>query len=92
MNQSSLLARIAFVIFRTTDAKYRIRNKASLKAAELVEPANKALRQIIDDAEYANTHRDDFIDYDGIDEVDEADPVGSNSDSDFDIEKKPNEK
>lgn len=70
----------------------RIRNHADLKAAELVEPSNTALRQIIEDAEYANTHRDDFVDYDGIDDVDNADPTGSNSDSDFDIEKEPDAK
>ena len=60
----------------------RIRNKANLKAAELVEPANTALRKIIDDQEYLNANQADFVDGDNGDfvEVDEG-PTGSASDS-----------
>lgn len=67
----------------------RIRNKAQLKASELADPRNKELRELLDNAEYTTANQDDFVDLgDYVVEGDE-DPTGSNSDSDFDIAKKP---
>ena len=55
---------------------------------QLVEPSNKALRTILEDAEYAATYQSDFVDHDEADPEAEEEPTGSNSDSDFDISKK----
>jgi hypothetical protein len=67
---------------------HRIRNKANLKAAQLVDPSNKELISMIEGAEYTMAHQDDFITV-GDDALLDEDPTGSNSDSDFDIENKP---
>lgn len=55
-----------------------------MKAVELVEPSNAALRKMLDDQEYLNANQTDFVDY-GDDVVEKDDgPTGSNSDSDED--------
>lgn len=72
----------------TTLTLCRIRNKANLKAVQLVDPSNKELIKMMDDAEYTMAHQADFIDL-GDDAGGDEDPTGSNSDSDFDIENKP---
>ena len=59
----------------------RIRNKAKLKAADLVNPSNTELREAIQKAEYVMQNEGDFVEVE--DEEDEG-PTGSNSDSDFD--------
>ena len=59
----------------------RIRNKAKLKAAELVTPSNTELREVIQKAEYVMQNEGDFVD---AEEEDDEGPTGSNSDSDFD--------
>lgn len=58
----------------------RIRNKAKLKAADLVNPSNTELREAIQKAEYVMQNEGDFVD---VEEEDDG-PTGSNSDSDFD--------
>ena len=55
----------------------RIRNKAKLKAFELVDPRNTELRSILQKAEFANMAGADVVDG----EEDEG-PTGSASDSD----------
>lgn len=59
-----------------TEGKNRIRNKAKLKAQELVDPRNTTLRSILQKAEFAIMAGDDVVDEndDGI--------TGSASDSD----------
>ena len=59
----------------------RIRNKAKLKAADLVNPSNKELREAIQKAEYVMQNEGDFVD---VEEEEDEGPTGSNSDSDFD--------
>jgi len=59
----------------------RIRNKAKLKAADLVNPRNTELRDLIQKAEYVLQNQGDFID---VEEEEDEGPTGSNSDSDFD--------
>jgi hypothetical protein len=54
----------------------RIRNKAKLKAVELVDPRNTELRSILQRAEYAITAGDDVVEED-----DDEGPTGSASDS-----------
>lgn len=54
----------------------RIRNKAKLKAQELVDPRNTALRNILQKAEFAIMAGDDVVD------EDDNGPTGSASDSD----------
>jgi hypothetical protein len=61
----------------------RIRNKAKLKAADLVNPANTELRDLLQKAEYVLQNQGDFID---AEEEEDEGPTGSNSDSDFDEE------
>lgn len=64
-------------------SNYRIRNKAKLKAADLVNPANTELRDLLQKAEYVLQNQGDFID---AEEEEDEGPTGSNSDSDFDEE------
>lgn len=52
----------------------RIRNKAKLKAFELVDPRNTELRSLLQKAEFANMAGDDIVDED-------EGPTGSASDS-----------
>lgn len=59
----------------------RIRNKAKLKAADLVNPSNTELREAIQKAEYVMQNEGDFVD---VEVEDDEGPTGSNSDSDFD--------
>lgn len=59
----------------------RIRNKAKLKAADLVNPSNTELREAIQKAEYVMQNEGDFVD---VEEEEDEGPTGSNSDSDFD--------
>ena len=54
----------------------RIRNKAKLKAVELVDPRNIELRSMLQKAEYAVTAGDDVVEED-----DDEGPTGSASDS-----------
>ncbi|KFY84649.1 hypothetical protein V500_09137 [Pseudogymnoascus sp. VKM F-4518 (FW-2643)] len=61
----------------------KIRNKAKLKAADLVNPANTELRDLLQKAEYVLQNQGDFID---AEEEEDEGPTGSNSDSDFDEE------
>ncbi|KAI9734423.1 MAG: hypothetical protein M1818_006811 [Claussenomyces sp. TS43310] len=70
----------------------RVRNKANLKAAELVDPSNKDLKTLLEDSEYMTAHHDDFVDAGDYADVGDDDPTGSNSDSDFDISKKDDHK
>jgi hypothetical protein len=65
---------------------YRIRNKAKLKAVDLVNPANKDLREELQKAEYVMQNQGDFID---VEAEDDEGPTGSNSDSDFDEDEAP---
>lgn len=55
---------------------YRIRNKAKLKAFELVDPRNTELRSTLQKAEFAQMAGDDVIDGD-----EDEGPTGSASDS-----------
>ena len=55
-----------------------MRNKAKLKAMELVDPRNTELRAILQKAEFAQMAGDDVVDVDG--EKDEG-PTGSGSES-----------
>jgi len=59
----------------------RIRNNAKLKAADLVNPRNTELRDLMQKAEYVMQNQGDFID---VEEEEDEGPTGSNSDSDFD--------
>jgi len=61
----------------------RIRNKAKLKAVDLVDPRNTELRDVLQKAEYVMQNQGDFIDAEA---EEEEGPTGSNSDSDFDEE------
>ena len=54
----------------------RIRNKAKLKAFELVDPRNTELRKTLQKAEFAMMAGDDVV----VDDEDEG-PTGSASDS-----------
>lgn len=56
--------------------RYRIRNKAKLKAMELVDPRNTALRSVLQKAEFAIMAGNDLVDEDGL-----GGPTGSASDS-----------
>lgn len=58
------------------EGKNRIRNKAKLKAQELVDPRNTALRNILQKAEFAIMAGDDVVD------DDDNGVTGSGSDSD----------
>ena len=60
-----------------TNEGCRIRNKAKLKAFELVDPRNTGLRSILQKAEFANMAGNDVVDGD-----DDDGPTGSASDSD----------
>jgi ankyrin repeat protein len=60
----------------------RIRNRAKLFPATLVDPSNPDLKEIFSKAEYTLLNAGDFIDLD----KEEEEPTGSGSDSDFDIE------
>ena len=60
-------------------ADARIRNNAKFKPAELVDPRNGALRDVLQKAEYSMTMGDDVVVRDG--DNDEG-PTGSASDSD----------
>ena len=55
----------------------RIRNKAKLKALELVDPRNAELRSILQKAEFASMAGDDVVDG----EEEDGGPTGSASDS-----------
>lgn len=59
-----------------SEKKNRIRNKAKLKAQELVDPRNTALRSILQKAEFAIMAGDDVVD------EDDNGATGSASDSD----------
>lgn len=59
-----------------SEGKNRIRNKAKLKAQELVDPRNTALRNILQKAEFAIMAGDDVVD------EDDNGATGSASDSD----------
>jgi hypothetical protein len=55
----------------------RIRNKAKLKALDLVDPRNTKLRNMLQESEYVMQNQGDFID---VEEADDG-PTGSASDS-----------
>jgi ankyrin repeat protein len=57
----------------------RIRNKAKLRAIELVDPRNSSLRSMLQRAEFAMTAGDDVLD--GDDDDDDDGGTGSASDS-----------
>ena len=57
----------------------RIRNKAKLRAMELVDPRNTELRIILQKAEFAQTAGADIVEQD---DDDDDGPTGSASDSD----------
>ena len=59
--------------------EFRIRNKAKLKAMELVDPRNTELRSILQKAEYANMAGVDGADV--VDGEEDEGPTGSASDS-----------
>ncbi|KAL9599372.1 MAG: hypothetical protein Q9219_003905 [cf. Caloplaca sp. 3 TL-2023] len=60
----------------------RIRNKARLKAVELVDPSDEELRDILQRAEYGMTVGKDDVVVVRRDEEEEEGPTGSASDSD----------
>lgn len=60
---------------RVVSVECRIRNKAKLKAIELVDPPNTALRGILQKAEFALIAGDEVVN------GDEHEPTGSASDS-----------
>jgi hypothetical protein len=62
------------------DSFHSIRNKANLKAFDLVDPRNTELREILSMAEYTTQNVGDFID----EADDDEGPTGSASDSDDD--------
>jgi len=71
----------------------RIRNKAKLKPAQLVDPRNKALKDKLADCEFQHQNAGDLIDRDAIDrDAEEEDAAASNSDSDFDEDKEETKK
>jgi hypothetical protein len=68
---------IALNISADTELDRRIRNKAKLKAFDLVDPRNTELRTILQKAEYALTAGNDLVQDDDEDDG----PTGSASDS-----------
>jgi uncharacterized protein len=73
----------------------RIKNKAHLTAAQLVDPSNTALKNQLEDAVEISQNTGDYIvDNDVIDREGEEDDdyAGSASDSDFDLEEYKREK
>lgn len=76
MLRSYLSAPCNWYLDAHSEGNNRIRNKAKLKAQELVDPRNTALRNILQKAEFAIMAGDDVVD------EDDNGATGSASDSD----------
>lgn len=76
MLRSYLPAPYNWYLDANSEGNNRIRNKAKLKAQELVDPRNTALRNILQKAEFAIMAGDDVVD------EDDNGATGSASDSD----------